>query len=68
MPAQAITDATGVSRSTVTRLCAGKSDVLNLSLDEFERLQAFAARKLAAVEAAAAALNRSAPKQLCLFD
>ena len=52
----------GVSRSTINRASAGHSWDVSLSREEFERLKAFAARKLAGAEAAAEALGLCAPR------
>ena len=49
---------TGVSRSTIQRASSGDSWEVNLSADEFDKLRKFAEAKLAAVEAAAAALGQ----------
>ncbi len=51
----------GVSRSTINRASAGHSWEVNLSREEFFKLQKFTEARLAAVEAAAAALERFAP-------
>ncbi|MGB7916409.1 MAG: hypothetical protein WCF79_14140 [Rhodomicrobium sp.] len=58
----------GVSRSTINRASAGHSWDVSLSREELARLRAFAEVRLAAAEAAVAALGLCAPKQLCLFD
>ncbi len=53
---RALADATGIPRPMLTRVCSGNADRLDLSAEEFSKLQAFAAEKLAMAEAAAAAL------------
>jgi len=56
-----LSKALGIPRQTLTRVCSGNADKLDLSLDEFARLKAFCAERLAGAEAAAALLQLWAP-------
>ena len=49
--------ALGIPRPTITSACAGISPDLSVSREEFARLKAFAARKLAEIRVVVAALE-----------
>ena len=56
----ALSEATGIPRPNITRVCAGTRSTIDMSAEEFARLQDFAAQKEVEARAAVALLGARA--------